>query len=173
MLLAILFNNCGKKHHHVGRMVTKLTPNEKGEDIAITYTDSGQLRARLFSPLIEHFKNDNPYIEMKKGLKIYFYGGGEEGSPTSMLRAEYGIKYENQQQIIVKNDVVAVNVDHDTLNTEMLVWDELKKKIYSKKAVRIKKKDETIYGEGFESNEDFTNYTVFHITGIIKTKVPN
>ena len=69
--------------------------------------------------------------------------------------------------------MVAININHDTLNTEMLVWDELKKKIYSNKAVRIKKKDETIYGDGFESNEDFTQYKIFHITGIIAKKIEN
>jgi hypothetical protein len=69
--------------------------------------------------------------------------------------------------------VVAVNVDHDTLNTELLVWYELHRKIYSNKAVRIKKKEEIWYGDGFESNEDFTKYKIFHITGIVKRNVEN
>lgn len=162
---------CGERKQHAGRVVTPFTPQEKGEQIAITYTDSGTLRARLSAPLVEHFKTGKPRVEMKKGLRVYFYTAADPRNPNSMLRADYGIKYELQQQIVLKGDVVVVNNDHDTLNTEMLIWDELHRKISSDKSVRIRKKDEILYGEGFESNEDFSKYKIFHITGIFKRNV--
>ncbi|MBI3232969.1 MAG: hypothetical protein HYZ42_02840, partial [Bacteroidetes bacterium] len=108
LMSAILIYACGEKKHHAGRIFTKYTPNEKGEDIAVLYTDSGSLRAKLFAPLVEHFNKQKPYIEMKKGLKIFFYNSSDTATPNSMLKADYGIKYENEQKIIVKNDVVAV-----------------------------------------------------------------
>jgi LPS export ABC transporter protein LptC len=171
LLFSIIYVSCGEKKHHAARVVTKYTPNEKGEDISVTYTDSGYLRAKLFSPLVEHFKNQKPYMEMKKGMTIYFYNISDAIKPSSMLKADYAIKYENEQKIIVKNDVVAVNSNNDTLNTELLIWDEFNKKIYSNKAVRIKKKDEILWGNGFESNEDFSEYKIFHLKGTLKRNV--
>jgi LPS export ABC transporter protein LptC len=166
-----VFLACGEHHQHAGRMVTAYTPQERGTNIAITYTDSGALRARLFAPLVSHFKSGKPRVEMAKGLKVYFYAVGDSKKPGSELRADYGIKYELQQQVILKGDVVVVNQDHDTLNTELLVWDELHRTISSDKPVRIRKKDEILTGEGFESNEDFSKYKLFHITGILKRNV--
>lgn len=39
--------------------------------------------------------------------------------------------------------------------------------ITSNAFVRIKKKREILYGEGFESNDDFSKYKIFKIKGTI------
>jgi LPS export ABC transporter protein LptC len=135
----------------------------------VSYTDSGDLRAKLFTPLVEHYRTfpKDPYLEMRKGLRIFFYGA-DKSKPESMLKANYGIKYEKSRRVVIKNDVMVVNINHDTLNTEQLIWDENTRKISSNQFVRIKKPKEIIYGHGFESNEDFTNYRIFKIKGMFK-----
>jgi hypothetical protein len=54
------------------------------------------------------------------------------------------------------------------LDTEELIWDESRKQIYSNAFVKITTIDEIILGNGMESNETFTDYTIKHITGKIK-----
>jgi hypothetical protein len=61
-----------------------------------------------------------------------------------------------------------VNTKGERLNTEEIIWDEQKKKIYSDKYVTIHTKDEILFGYGFESNEDFSKYKIFKLSGTIR-----
>ena len=64
-------------------MVTK----EFAEKVTIEYTDSGFLRARVFSPLVTAIKQpSNPFMEMTKGLKVDFYD--IKGDIQSYMTAE-------------------------------------------------------------------------------------
>lgn len=61
---------------------------------------------------------------------------------------------------MVKNNVEAISVKGDKLNTEELTWNQKTQKISSDKFVKITTRDEIIFGDGFESNQDLTNYKI-------------
>lgn len=144
-------------------------PIETGYTIQINYTDSGILKARLFAPLLERYTNDEKYYtEMRKGITAIFYN--KKKKVESFLKAKYAIRYDREKRMVAKNDVVLVNYKGDTLNTELLNWDEQTQKIYSDKYVRITTPEEIIIGEGFESNTDFDKYKIFKIKGTFSVK---
>lgn len=142
-------------------------PTEKGVNIEMTYTDSGIIKARVFSPLIERYEKEKPYTEMKKGLTCYFYNTSTRRA-ESMLRARYAIRYQLEKRTEAKDSVMMVNTKGDTLTTEQLIWDEEKHRIYTDKFFTLRKPDEILYGDGFESNEDFSSYKIFKLRGTIK-----
>jgi LPS export ABC transporter protein LptC len=138
---------------------------ESAKDIEIVYSDSAQVRIIIKAPKMEHFINQNPYIEMAKGVNVVFY-------KTNMvvqnrLTANYAIKYEQKRLMEAKGNVVVVNEKGDQLNTEHLFWDEVTQMIYSKEFVKITTADEIIYGNGFEANQNFSKYKIFNIKGMI------
>ena len=47
------------------------------------------------------------------------------------------------------------------------MWDEGKELLSSDEFVKISTKDEIIYGEGFEANQDFSKYKIFKVKGRI------
>lgn len=144
-------------------------PLETGKNIYVTYTDSGFTKAKLFAPLLERYANDERQeTVMQKGITAYFYR--KDNVVESFLKAKYAIRYDRDKKMIARNDVVLVSRKGDTLNTEELIWDEVKQKIYSEKFVRITTKDEIIMGDGFESNTEFTKYKIFSIRGVISLK---
>ena len=59
-----------------------------------------------------------------------------------------------------KNNVVVVNQIGEKLNTEHLIWDEKKRRIYSNDFVKITKKDEIVIGEGMEADESFDKWVI-------------
>jgi LPS export ABC transporter protein LptC len=69
-----------------------------------------------------------------------------------------------------RNNVVVTNSKGETLNTEQLMWDERSEKLYSDVFVKITTPDQIIFGEGFESNQNFTQYRINKIKGTIKVK---
>jgi LPS export ABC transporter protein LptC len=143
-------------------------PVETSRDINIIYSDSARVKAQLSSPLLKFYKVANPYHEMPSGLKVDFYG--EDLKIESTLTAKSGRKFQNQGIIEVKDSVVVINEKGERLNTERLIWNEKTRKIYTDKFVKITTPNEVIYGEGMEANQNFTNYKIFKIKGIINVK---
>lgn len=143
-------------------------PVEVSRDIEIIYSDSAIVRAKLRSPVLKFYKIANPYHEMPAGLKVDFYGPHQNIEST--LTAKYGRKFQNQGIIEVKDSVVVVNDKSERLDTERLIWNEKTKKIYTNKFIRITTPDQIIFGEGMEANQNFTNYKIFKIKGIVNIK---
>lgn len=143
-----------------------IVTKEFAEKITIDYTDSGLVRAKVFSPLIVAVKQSRkPYMEMPKGLKVDFYD--KHGAIESYLTAEYGISYPEQKEIMVRNDVEILNIKGERLNTEELRWDQVKGKIYTDKFVRITTKDQVITGTGLESNQSFSDWEILNVIGTL------
>lgn len=141
------------------------SPVESGKNIKIIYSDSAKVEVEITAPIMNHYSTENPYLEMPKGLKAVFYDGAL--NVKSRLSADYGIRYEHEQKMEARKNVVVVNEKGEQLNTEHLVWDERKEKLLSDEFVKITRKDEIIYGTGFEANQDFSRYKIFNITGTI------
>lgn len=142
---------------------------ETGEGITLTYTDSGQVKARLKSPLMQHFSmSAKPYTLMPKGVEGTFYDANKNAA--SFAYADIGIYYEKEKYLVMKQNVRLINVKGDTLSTEYLVWDEVKEKIYTDKFVKITTPDQLIYGDGLVSNQNFTEYRITNVKGNINLK---
>lgn len=143
---------------------------ETSRKVEIVYSDSAILKAKLFSPLLRHFQTSSPYVEMSEGLNVDFYT--KEGVIDSRLSAKYGIRYESRKLVELRNNVVVTNAKGERLDTEKLNWDESTQRLYSDKFVKITTPDKVIYGEGFESNQNFSKYKIFKIKGMVAVKDP-
>ncbi len=142
---------------------------ERATDVALSYTDSGILKAKIFSPLMERYpQKTEPYMEMKKGVKGYFYN--RNGELESSLTAEYGISYEYKKIIEVRNNVKVKNSIGEELITEKLIWDQRRELIYTDNFIKIRTPDEILYGTGFESDQNFTRYRIKNLTGRVSLR---
>jgi len=142
---------------------------ETGEGVTLTYTDSGRVKAKIKTPLMQHFSlSPKPYTLMPKGVEGTFYDN--KANIGSYAFADIGIYYEKEKYLVMKQNVKLINVKGDTLSTEYLVWDEAKEKIYTDKFVKITTPEQLIYGDGLVSNQDFTEYRITNVKGNIKLK---
>jgi len=140
-------------------------PVETSTDLTILYSDSARVKVKITTPMLERFNTEEPYTEMPKGVNVEFYDN--ELKVNSTLKAKYAMRRDLENVMEARNDVVVVNSKGEKLNTEHLIWDEKSSKIYSKEFVKITTPDKIIYGNGFEANQDFTNYKIFNIKGVI------
>lgn len=140
-------------------------PMEIQKDIEYVYTDSARVTLRLLAPLAENYPQlEEPYLEFNEGIEVIFYKNEVE---DSRLSANYGINYPNKKMWVVKGNVVVYNQQGEELNTEHLVWDVPEERIYSDEFVKITSEGTVTTGEGFESNQDLTDYRIKKVTGII------
>lgn len=148
----------------------QVIPTETAKSIKIIYSDSAKVQVEITAPILDHYSTENSYIEMPKGLVAIFYN--ERMEVKSKVVADYGIRYEREQKMEVRKNVIVTNEKGNTLNTEHLIWDEKKAKLTSDEDVKITTKDEIIFGKGFEANEDFTKYKIFNLKGTISINNP-
>jgi len=149
---------------------TEEPPSVTAEGYEMLSSDSSVIRYKLQTPeLINHDVEKDPYIEFPKGVKIEKYDANM--NIVSSITAQYAKNFSADNRWEAKNNVVAVNLKGDTLKTEFLVWDMKAEKIYSDQFVKIIQKDQTFTGIGFESNQDFTQYSFKNLKGHIYVNV--
>jgi len=134
-------------------------PVQTAKNIDVIYSDSGKIQAKIVSPLLEKYAGDKPYLEFPKGINVIFYDN--EMNIKSTLTANYAINWENNNIMEARNDVVIINHQkEEKINTEHIVWDQVKRKIYSNVFVKRTTKDDVLYGDGFDADETFSKYTL-------------
>lgn len=102
-------------------------------------------------------------MEFPDGLEIQFYN--DVLKPTSHLVADYAIKYENKQNVIIRDNIVVRTAKGERLYTDELIWNESKKRVTSDKKVTIYTESHKIQGIGFTANQEFTEYEILDVTG--------
>lgn len=145
-------------------------PAETGKDVEILYSDSAKLKARLLATELNRFVQKPPYIEMPKGIKLYFYDSNQKVNST--LTAQYAkvLQFPDNNIMEARRKVVVVNEKNEKLETEHLIWNQKEETIVSNAYVTITTKDEIIMGDGLESNQSFTKYKIKKMKGTINLK---
>ena len=139
------------------------------KDIEVTFSDSGRIQAKLFSPLINRYGGKEPYMEFPKGFRVFIYDSAVHVEST--ITGNYGKRLEASRIMEAKGNVIVRNeITKKQMNTEELTWDENKRMIYSNVKVKITTADKVLFVEGLESNESFTWYKFRRVTGEMMVK---
>lgn len=144
-------------------------PISIGKNVALIYSEKSDVKVKITAPLMEEYgSEENKYMEMTEGIKVLFYDSLMNVSST--LTANYAIHRVSKNLMEVKEDVIVVNDKGEKLNTESLIWDGDSAMIYTKEYVKITTEDEVIMGEGMEADQDFKNWKMHKIKGVINIK---
>jgi len=141
----------------------KQQPIEKIKGAELLHTENGKLKVRVVATSIERFHDIQPALIFSDHLEVYFYN--DSSLLQSTLMADYASIDEEKKIMIAQNNVILISIDNKNLETDELVWDEKKNKIYTDKKVKITTGKEIIYGEGFISTPDFREYSITKIHG--------
>lgn len=168
LLITIGLSACENDIEEVNRLFDHTEiQQEIMKEVESLYSDSAIVGIRIKAPtLIRFIDKKNPRQEFPDGLSVDFFS--PNGRISSKLNAKFGLRYENKNQVIVRDSVVWESGRNEILETEELIWDEDKEKLYTNKYVTIIRPDEIIFGYGFESNQDFSYSKINAIEGIIK-----
>ncbi len=146
------------------------TPVESLLDVKIIQSSHGKTQVIIEAPRMDRYENAETYMELKEGINVVFYDTLKR--PTSKLKSDYAISYDDENIVEAKNDVVVVNEFDEKLNTEHLIWDQNKEIIYSEKFVKITTQTEILYGDGFKSDEKFEKWKILQPRGTFSIEDP-
>ena len=164
VLVATIWAGCENDMATVHALIEQeRIPTETGKDVEIEYSELGEVRSRVTAPTMKRFTVEENATEFPDGVQVKNYGSS--GIVESTLEANYGIMYQKEERVYLRDDVVLVNTKGEQLNCEELNWNWKTKRIFSDKFVKITTPEEVIWGKGFEANDDFSWYRIDSITG--------
>ncbi len=147
----------------------KLPPLVSARNVEVIFSDSGRIQAKLNSVLINRFGGKDPYMEFPKGFTIRMYDSDQKVETS--ITGNYGKRRELMKIMEARGNVIVRNeVKKQQLNTEHLIWDENKRKIFSDVRVKVTTPDKVLYADGLESDESFSWYKFVNVTGEMTVK---
>ena len=139
-------------------------PTESTKDLVLTYAEAGYARVEIHAALAETYRNNLQVTKIKDSLKVYFFN--EKGDIVSTLSALYGQINYSTGQLLVKDSVRLYNhKKKQTLETEVLYWDQKDSSIYTKSAVIVRSPKGKLFGKGIRTKQDFSNYVILEPVG--------
>ncbi len=132
-------------------------PTSEGTGIVLRYVDSGKVTALLRADYMRQFSNELfPYDEFPDGINLTFV---DEENRENFIRSDYAIKYTETGLVDLRNNVVLITSDSDTLKAQQLYWDHDNSWVYTNKPYTLISADGSRNdGDLFDSSEDFTNF---------------
>jgi LPS export ABC transporter protein LptC len=143
-------------------------PNQSVDEVKevdISFSQSGQLKANLRAPVMFRYHDTFPRVEFPNRLHVDFFD--KNRSVESYLDAKKGSYYEHEAKVLLQDSVVVIRKDGDTLKTNKLIWEQNKHSFYTDDNVEIRQKTKTIFGKGFESDEQLNNFRIDTVTGVM------
>lgn len=141
-------------------------PVSISKNLTLSLSDSAVKKIKITTLLLKRYDNAIPaYNEMPNGIHISFLDSA--GYSEATVDANFAKHFPESQILELENNVIIVNKEGDKLNSEHVTWNSATHKISSDNFVKITTEDQIIYGDGFIANEDFTDYQINHIKGII------
>lgn len=164
LFLSFILFSCSNDPELVKEFIeTENFPIEKIEGAEMLHTENGVLKVKILATTIKRFKDIRPQLVFSNGLEVIFYN--DSGLVKSILIATNAEVDELNNIMTASENVLLTSSEGKKLETEELIWDEKKNKIYTEKKVIITTGKEVIEGEGFESNPDFSEYSISKIHG--------
>lgn len=167
VLLALILPACKDEVNNIVQHATdpERVPTMTSHDVQTVISDDGRTRYRITTPvwLMYEFAK-TPHWIFPQGVKAE-----ELDSVYEVITAiECDSAYYNElaQLWDLNGHVKITNSQKDVILTDQLFWNQNEHKLYSKAFIHIEKQGRVIEGYGYESNENFTTYTLHKVEAI-------
>ena len=170
---AMLFSCVNNRDKINDFIADKNLPISVTKNISLIHTDSGKIKSKMKTKLLNDFSNrtKNPYQEFPKGIQLITF---KKNGDSTTITANYARTYKNTEVSEIKGNVVVINHKKNMkLLTEQLFWDQKENYFFSnKKTILISGKDTLIGKDGFDANADLTNANMMNNKGKLELIEP-
>ena len=159
------------------KVIEQLTGNrievEEARNIESYLSQEGSMKAKLTAPImLRYIKTDSPYVEFPKALHVDFYN--DSAKIETWLDCKYGKYFEYQDKVYLRDSVIVININGDTLRAPELWWDQKAKLFYTDSVAEYHAIDKHIYGgKGLTATQDMTDVTFKYPTGPVQISKEN
>jgi LPS export ABC transporter protein LptC len=165
--MLVLFPACsGKKKQLADAIVDgDSLPTMRTVGVSSLISDSGVIRYKIVAEEWLVFDKTNPpRWAFEKGIFLEKFD--EQMVVDAKIKADTAYYYDKQKLWDLRGNVMIRNLKGEKFDTEQLFWNQSTEKVYSDRFIRIEQEDKIITGYGFNSNQQFTDYTILNTAGI-------
>ena len=139
-------------------------PDQESWGVKIILSDNGIMRAKVQSGHLEKY-NEEAFILLDDGVIVDFFDNYEVH--TSVLTSDKAEVNQTSNDMIAKDNVIAISDSGIKLYSQELLWNSKDEKLYTKEKVMITTLEkDTLYGVGFESDADLQNWKIINPSGV-------
>lgn len=169
--IAGIFFSCQDQDPVIEIMGEENLPFQVSFDAEYVFTENTKIRNKLLAGKLEQFQNDSSYVKISNGLQLIIFNRAIK--EEAILTSKNGWYNQDTKIMQARDSVVFKNMDNERLFTEKLVWVEDSGTVYTDFPVQIIRDNDTIWGDGMTSNQDFTNYSIVNPRGSIFVEEDN
>ena len=134
-------------------------------NVEITLTKKGNVTAKIKSEILKK-NNQSLQLELFDNVNVDLFD--ENFQQKSLIKSQSAMVNEKENKIKAYGSVVVISNDGKILMTDSLTWDNNSDKIYTDANLEFITSDsDTLYGTGFKSNIDLTNWNILQPRGRI------
>lgn len=166
-VMFLFFPSCSGKGKKLASAIDEKDslPDMQSTGVVSYVSDSGMIRYKIITDEWLVFSKKNPpYWAFEKGL--YLEKFDTLFRVDASIKADTAYYHEKKEIWELRGNVHIQNQLGDKFDTELLFWDQSKKRIYSDRFIKIEQSDKILTGYGFDSNQEMTEYEIFTPTGI-------
>ncbi len=141
-------------------------PKSELSGIDMIYSDSARAIVRMVTESqITSPVEDRIY---PKEMKLWFYD--KLGNVTSIIRGDSAHYFRQTNSYKLMGHVVINNqLKGELINTDEFTWLPGEKRIFTERPVSIKTRTDIIHGVGLDAAQDFSTYSLRHVTNSVLT----
>ncbi len=166
IVMLLLFPSCEGRKKALGEAITERDslPVMATYGVTTLVSDSGVIRYRINTEEWLMFDRKRPsYWAFEKGIFLEQFDSLYHVDAS--IKADTAYYYDKEKLWKLIGNVDIQNLKGERFTTELLYWNQNTQKVYSDKFITIVQPDKTIWGEGFESNQQMTHYVIHDIHG--------
>ena len=160
LLLIICCNDSMKNNEQIK---SKISPDNFITNPKITISKKNIISLKTSANFLE--KNESEDTKLIGNVIADFYN--DLGEHTSILNSDSAIINETDNSFKAFGNVKVISDSGFILTTQTIYWDRNYNKVISEDSVRFTtEKNDTLYGVGFESDIDLSNWKILKPTGV-------
>ena len=145
--------------------ISKDVHDQLSTSVEITLTKKGNITATINSEILKK-NNQSLQLELYNNVNVNLFD--ENFEHKSLIKSQSAIVNEKENRMKAYGNVVVISNDGKILMTDSLSWDNNSDKIYTNANLKfITSETDTLYGTGFESNIDLTDWNILKPRGSI------
>lgn len=164
VLLLLLSTSCRNDMEKVHLFDPQNLPQQSLDSVKAVRSLNGNKQMMLTAPRVVMYDRPERKTVYPDGIDMQIFDNGNR--VTATIKADYALSLDEKKTIEARKNVVIVDFrSGDTSYLNSIVWNSAEHRIFSNDTVKSVNGQRVTYGDGFESDDEFTSPRILHQRG--------
>lgn len=139
-------------------------PQQSIDTVKAIRSLNGKRQMLMTAPKVMIYDKPQKKTVYPQGINMQVFDGGKKIAAS--IRADYAYSLDDQKIVEARRNVVVIDYrTGDTTYLNSLIWNSAEHRIFSNDTVKSVNGKRVTYGDGFESDDEFTTPYIKHQRG--------